>query len=260
MPQTSPAVTLDHVSVTYRAGGVTALDDVSCVLSPGVTALLGRNGSGKTTLMRVAATLFRDFIGNAMVLGADPRRRGLLAEVRGRIGYLPQSFSFTPSVTVEDFLGYAAWLKKVPGARADAAVEEAIEFAQLGRYRRAKLGALSGGTLRRAGVAQAMVNDPELLILDEPAAGLDVEQRLNLLALITELGSSRTVLYSTHMIEEVAAISQQLVLLIEGRVAFVGESGELERLGAGDPETPGATALERGYVRLHERAGRASHE
>src|SRR5690606_21288017 len=95
----SSTVSLNHVSVTYRSGGVSALDDVSCELSPGVTALLGRNGSGKSTLMRLTATLSRKFIGDARVLGADPRQVQSLASVRGRIGYLPQSFTFTPGVT-----------------------------------------------------------------------------------------------------------------------------------------------------------------
>lgn len=251
----SSSVSLTHVSVTYRSGGVTALDDISCELSTGVTALLGRNGSGKSTLMRLAATLSRGFVGEVTVLGADPRRRASLAGVRGRIGYLPQSFTFTPGVTVEDFLGYVAWLKRVPSGRTKAAVDAAIEFAQLGRYRRTKLGALSGGTLRRAGVAQAMVNDPELLILDEPAAGLDVEQRLNLRSLI---GATRTVMYSTHMIDEVAAISQQLILLIEGHIAFAGDAASLEQWGAG--EAPGTTVLERGYVRLHDQARRGPND
>lgn len=254
----SSSVSLTHVSVTYRSGGVTALDDISCELSTGVTALLGRNGSGKSTLMRLAATLSRRFVGEVTVLGADPRRGGSLAGVRGRIGYLPQSFTFTPGVTVEDFLGYVAWLKRVPRGKTKAAVDAAIEFAQLDGYRRTKLGALSGGTLRRAGVAQAMVNDPELLILDEPAAGLDVEQRLNLRSLISELGATRTVVYSTHMIDEVAAISQQLILLIEGRIAFAGDAASLEQWGAG--EAPGTTVLERGYVRLHDQARRGPND
>jgi len=240
------------VGVSYRTKPTPALDDVSFQLGRGVVSLVGRNGSGKTTLLRLLATLSRRYSGEVSIFDLDPREGKARAQIRARSGFLPQDFSFTPSLNVQEFVSYSAWLKGVPRAETDRRVADAIESVGLSHSASTKLGRLSGGMLRRAGIAQAIVNDPELVILDEPASGLDPEQRISLRDLVSHLGSTRTVLTSTHLIDEAAQHSRELLMLIDGRVAFQGTPRQLEELSL--PDAPGATSIERAYTALHIRA------
>lgn len=249
---TPTGVNVAGLTVSYRSKPRPAVDGASFRLDEGVTSLVGRNGSGKSTTLRILATLQRRYEGEVAVLGLDPRTAVGRAEIRRRSGYLPQDFTFTPSLTVTDFVAYCAWLKGVPKSRRRAAVDTAIESVRLTESRRTKLGALSGGMLRRAGIAQAIVNDPALVILDEPASGLDPEQRIALRDLISQLGRNRTVLTSTHLIDEAAYHSDKILMLIEGRVAFHGNAAELVALDT--PDAPGSTPVERAYTGLHMRA------
>ena len=146
---------------------------------PGVFGLLGPNGAGKTSLLRMMATVMPPTSGTLRLLDRDPGDYGPRREIRRRLGYLPQNLGYYPGFTVVEFVEYFALLKEMPPARVPAAVATAVERVGLGDKARAKLRTLSGGMLRRAGIAQAIVNEPELLLLDEPTAGLDPEQRVS---------------------------------------------------------------------------------
>jgi ABC-type multidrug transport system ATPase subunit len=182
------------------------------------------------------------------VLGLDPARRVGRAAVRCRTGFLPQTFGYVPSFTVEEFVAYAGWLKGLSRARLDAAVRTAVERVNLGAERRKALGRLSGGMLRRVGIASAIVHEPELLLLDEPTAGLDPDQRMDFRALLGRLGERGTVLLSTHLIEDVAATCTDVVVIRDGAIVFSGRTSELA--GRGDPGATTGSALERGYAAL----------
>ncbi|MHB9861676.1 ABC transporter ATP-binding protein [Streptomyces sp. YIM S03343] len=234
-----------------------ALDSVDLTLGHGVHGLLGPNGAGKTSLIRVLATVAQPDGGHVEILGedvAEPRRRG---PVRRRLGYLPQEFGYYPGFTVREFVAYMAWLKELPAARVPDAVERAVERVGLGDRIEAKVKTLSGGMVRRVGIAQAIVNDPDVLLLDEPTAGLDPEQRVEFRALLRELGTSATVIVSTHLVEDVAAACTEVTLLDAGRVAYRGTPDALSALG--DDETAdgvGDNPTERGYtaaLRAHRR-------
>lgn len=242
-------VSLHGVGVSYRSKPAPALLDVSFEFGQGVTSLVGRNGSGKTTLLRILATLSHRYTGDVRLLGRDPKSPKGRVVIREQSGFLPQDFTFTPSLTVHDFVSYCAWLKDVPSAELSLRVRDAVYDVGLEDASQVKLGRLSGGMLRRAGIAQAIVNNPKLLILDEPASGLDPEQRILLRELISRLGEDRLVLTSTHLIDEAALHSDAILMLIEGKVAFHGSVEDLERLG--DPQAPGVSPVERAYTTLH---------
>lgn len=248
----SEGIAVSGVTVQYRSKPEPALADVSFRVDKGVTSLVGRNGSGKSTMIRILSSLHQRYDGDVRILGYDPQSRDGRSQIRARSGYLPQSFTFTPSLTVTEFVAYCAWLKGIPRAEHAAKVDAAVVSVELRRERDTKLGALSGGMLRRAGIAQAIVNDPSVLILDEPASGLDPEQRITLRNLITALGHDRTVLTSTHLIDEAAQHSDRILLLAEGRIAFQGTPAALVALAV--PDAPGDTPVERAYTRLHMRS------
>ncbi len=233
------------LGVRYRRRQV--LNDLDLDLGSGVHGLLGPNGTGKTTLVRVAATVLRPATGRVVLLGRDIADRDQRTQVRRRLGYLPQNFGYFPGFTVREFVEYVAWLKEVPPARLPLAVDQALERVQLSDRAGARMRTLSGGMIRRAGIAQAIVNDPELLLLDEPTAGLDPEQRVGFRALLRTLGESACVVVSTHLVEDVASACTSVVLLEGGRVVFTGTPQDLAAAGAdGEGDTPS----ERGYLAL----------
>lgn len=209
--------------------------------------LLGPNGAGKTTLMRVLATALPPTSGRVRLLPRDPDRpkRGDLRWVRRRLGYLPQSFGFYPRFTAREFVEYLAWLKEVPADRVSLAVDTALRRVGLGDRADEKLKHLSGGMVRRVGIAQAIVNDPAVLLLDEPTAGLDPEQRVEFRSLLRELGTDTCVLISTHLVEDVASACTRVMLLDGGRIVFAGSPDDLAGQGAGHP---GDSPIERGYT------------
>ncbi|WP_179165742.1 ABC transporter ATP-binding protein [Streptomyces sp. Amel2xC10] len=262
----SPGVPLSTIRVTglrVRHRRTVALDGVDVTLGRGVHGLLGPNGAGKTSLIRVLATVARPDAGRVEMLGedvGDPRRRG---PVRARLGYLPQEFGHYPGFTVREFVAYMAWLKEMPAADTPAAVARAVDRVGLTDRADAKVRTLSGGMVRRVGIAQAVVNDPEILLLDEPTAGLDPEQRVEFRALLRELGTRATVVVSTHLVEDVAAACTEVTLLDEGRVAYRGTPDALSALGEeAGADGVGDNPIERGYtaaLRAHraEQAHRA---
>ena len=245
MTMTATHVDVRDLVVRYRRR--TALDGLDLQLGSGVHGLLGPNGAGKTTLMRVLATVVQPASGSVTVLDGDITGDARLRQVRRRLGYLPQQFGYYPRFTVREFVEYFAWLKEMPRERIPTAVDRAIERVGLLDRADERLKRLSGGMLRRAGIAQAIVNDPDLLLLDEPTAGLDPEQRVDFRELLRAIGVDACVLVSTHLVEDVAAACADVTLLNEGRVVFGGTPAELSARG-GDGDGGADSAIERGYT------------
>jgi ABC-2 type transport system ATP-binding protein len=244
-----PTMIGTHVEVrdlVVRFGKRTALDRLDLTLDTGVHGLLGPNGAGKTTLMRLLATVAKPTSGTVSLLDHDLRDHKQLRQVRRRLGYLPQHFGYYPRFTVREFVEYFAWLKEVPADRVPTAVDRAIE--RVGLLDRAddKLKKLSGGMLRRAGIAQAIVNDPDILLLDEPTAGLDPEQRVEFRELLRAIGVDACVLVATHLVEDVTAACTGVTLVKGGRAGFRGTPDELAA--AADGTSGGDSPIERGYT------------
>ena len=232
-----------------RAGRHLAVDHLDLTLDTGVHGLLGPNGAGKTTLIKALATVLRPHAGALDLVGIDAGG-GDLRELRRYIGYLPQSFGFYPRYRAREFVEYLAWLKEVPRDAIPAAVDRALDRVGLADRADSRMGSLSGGMVRRVGIAQAIVNDPEILLLDEPTAGLDPEQRVDFRRLLREVGGDSCVVVATHLVEDVAAACDDAVLLDEGRLVFRGTIGDLEAAGGGAPGDTSASAVERGYTAL----------
>jgi len=225
-------VRVEGVRKSY--GGVAALAELDLELGPGITGLLGPNGAGKTTLIRILATLLPPSAGQVGVNGwwtSDLRDR---VEIRRRLGYLPQDLGLYPRFTVFEFVDYLALLKELDDpAERHRRVRAALAAVELEDLARRKICTLSGGMRRRVGIAQAIVADPLLLLLDEPTTGLDPEQRMRFRQLIAGIGEQRTVVLSTHLVEDVAAVCTQVVVLWQGRVRFHGTPSQLRQLADG---------------------------
>jgi len=239
-------VNVEIQELTRRFGRAQAVRGVDLSIDTGVFGLLGPNGAGKTTLLRTLATVIAPTSGTVRLLGCDPSRHAGRRQIRRRLGYLPQALGYYPNFTVSEFVEYFALLKEIPRAQVGHAVAEAIERVGLADRTRSKLRSLSGGMLRRAGIAQAIVNDPQLLLLDEPTAGLDPQQRVEFRMLLREIGEKSTVVVSTHLVEDVGAACDQVALMLDGRIAFCGTPDDLSA--RGDGHTVGDAPLERGYA------------
>jgi ABC-2 type transport system ATP-binding protein len=237
---------IELTDLTRRFGRSQAVAGVSLEAGPGVFGLLGPNGAGKTSLLRMMATVIAPSSGRMRLLGRDPGAYGQRRQIRRRLGYLPQNLGYYPAFTVVEFVEYFALLKEMPSARVPAAVAAAVERVDLGGKAKAKLRTLSGGMLRRVGIAQAIVNDPELLLLDEPTAGLDPEQRVQFRGLLRGLGQRASVVVSTHLVEDVGAACTEVALMDQGKIVFRGTPQELTTRGEG--RGTGDAPLERGYT------------
>jgi ABC-2 type transport system ATP-binding protein len=240
-------------NVIRRFSRALAVNGVSLETGAGVFGLLGPNGAGKTTLLRMMATVIPPSSGRIRLLGRDPGGYGPRREIRRRLGYLPQNLGYYPGFTVAEFVEYFALLKEMPPGQVPKAVATAIERVDLGDRAKAKLRTLSGGMLRRVGIAQAIVNGPELLLLDEPTAGLDPEQRVSFRGLLRELGEQASVIVSTHLVEDVGAACSEVALMDAGRIVFQGSPEELIACGAGSGAS-GDAPLERGYSAVLKQA------
>ncbi len=218
--------------------------------------LLGPNGAGKTATAAHARDRAAAVVRQIRLLDRDPKSAGQRREIRRRLGYLPQNLGFYPAFTVVEFVEYFALLKEVPPGRVNESVTAAVERVALGAKAKARLRTLSGGMLRRVGIAQAIVNDPELLLLDEPTAGLDPEQRVGFRALLRELGQTATVVVSTHLVEDVGAACSEVALMDAGRIVFRGTPAELTAAATG--HEVGDAPLERGYSAVLQAARSAS--
>jgi ABC-2 type transport system ATP-binding protein len=232
--------------LTRRFGRTTAVAGVDLELERGVFGLLGPNGAGKTSLLRVLATAVPPSSGTLQLIGRDPGRLGPRREIRRRLGYLPQQLGYYPGFTVAQFVEYFALLKEMPAARVQAAVALAIDRVELGDRAHSRLRALSGGMLRRVGIAQAIVNEPDLLLLDEPTAGLDPEQRVAFRGLLRDIGERATVVVSTHLVEDVGAACAAVAVMDRGKIVFHGTPDDLTA--RGQAHGTGDAPLERGYT------------
>src|SRR5487761_361194 len=236
---------VEPTDLPRRFGRNHAVAGVNLEAGPGVYGLLGPNGAGKTSLLRMMATVIPPSSGRMLLLARDPGSYGPRREIRRRLGYLPQNLGYYPAFTVLEFVEYLALLKEVPPAHVGKAVTAAVERVDLGAKAKARLRTLSGGMLRRVGIAQAIVNDPDLLLLDEPTAGLDPEQRVAFRALLRDLGQAAAVVVSTHLVEDVGAACSEVALMDAGHIVFRGTPAELAARGEG--HAVGDAPLERGY-------------
>jgi len=236
---------VEITGLTRRYGRTQAVAGVDLHTGQGVFGLLGPNGAGKTTLLRMMATVMPPSSGTIRLLGRDPSSYSQRRQIRRSLGYLPQNLGYYPGFTVAEFVEYFALLKEMPPSAVSKGVATAIERVGLSDKARSKLRTLSGGMLRRAGIAQAIVNEPELLLLDEPTAGLDPEQRVAFRVLLRHLGQAATVIVSTHLVEDVGAACSTVALMDRGRIVFHGTPGEL--VGCGSESDAGDAPLERGY-------------
>lgn len=202
--------------LTKTFGKKTAVDHVHLELTPGIIGLLGPNGAGKTTMIRLLCDLIRPDSGAVLLDGSDIR--GLGEEYRDILGYLPQKVGYYPWFTAEKYLHYIATLKGLSAAAAAAKTRELLMQVGLYEERKKRLSAYSGGMLQRIGIAQALLNDPKILILDEPTAGLDPQERIRFRAMIAGLARDRLVILSTHIVSDVEHIATQVVLLRSGNV------------------------------------------
>ena len=207
---------IDNVSKTY-GDGTEAVRDVSLTVSEGLIGLLGPNGAGKSTLMRLIATITTPTAGTLRWNGTDIADRPTV--IRRALGYLPQNFGVYPELSAEEFLGYMAALKGVPGGAARSRIDRLLEITGLQDARRRRLDGFSGGMIQRVGIACALLNDPDLLVADEPTVGLDPEERARFRALLTDLADERVVLLSTHIVSDVEATASRLAIMNDGRLA-----------------------------------------
>ena len=253
--------TVDLADVVHRYGSTTALDRVTLRLETGVTGLLGPNGAGKSTLMRVLATVINPDGGTVRLLGRDTANADQRTQVRRQLGYLPQELGFPRGFTAFGFVDYLALLKEFDDRPArQAEVRRALDLVGLRDVATTRVRRLSGGMRRRLGLAQALLGDPRLLVLDEPSTGLDPEQRAVLRTLLSRAAGHATVVVSTHQTEDVAALCDRVVVFDSGRVAFDGSVADLVDHAAGrvwvaEHPDPDAAAQWRTGTGLHRNLG-----
>lgn len=216
---------IDHM--TKRFKDKTAVDDVSLRLTSGVWGLLGANGAGKTTLMRMIAGILQPTAGEIRYDGVEIGALG--AAWRDVFGYLPQEFGFYPEFTVKNYLDYIAALKGLPKTEGKKRIDTLLETLTLGDVRNKKIVKLSGGMKRRVGIAQALLNEPEVLVLDEPTSGLDPGERVRFRNLLSGFAHDRIVLISTHIVSDVEYIATRNAIMKDGKIISSGTTGELVR-------------------------------
>lgn len=211
--------------VTKQFKNKKAVNDISFSMKKGVYGLLGVNGAGKTTLMRMLCTLTMPDCGTITWDGKDIFKMG--SAYRQILGYLPQDFGYYPYLTIKDYMMYIASIKGLRPAVAKKRTKELLKQVGLSGQEKQKMKTLSGGMVRRVGIAQAMLNDPKILILDEPTAGLDPNERIRFRNLISELAEERLVLLSTHIVSDVEFIANTILLMKEGQLCVEGTSEEV---------------------------------
>ena len=202
-----------------------AVREVDYTFTNGVYGLLGENGAGKTTLMRLICGVMQPTKGK--ICCDNLEISGMGAEYRKLLGYLPQEFGFYPDFTAERFLRYMAALKALPKDDAEKRIEELLTMVELKNVRRKKLKTFSGGMLRRIGIAQTLLNNPEILVLDEPTAGLDPKERVRFRNIISSLGKDRIVLLSTHIVSDIEYIADRILIMKNGELIQEGTEAEL---------------------------------
>lgn len=215
---------ITNLTKSYR-GGVTALKDFSLDIGPGVLGLLGPNGAGKSTLMNILATVTRPSQGSVKWNGVDIAQQP--NALRATLGYLPQDFGVYPNLNPVEFLEYLAAVKGIGAAAARQRINDLLDLVNLTEARKRPLGGFSGGMKQRVGIAQALLNDPKLLIVDEPTAGLDPEERVRFRNLLSELSGERIVILSTHIVSDVEATATDIALIARGALVAHATPEEL---------------------------------
>ena len=206
---------IDDLGKVYK-GGVSALAEFSLTVSAGVLGLVGPNGAGKSTLMRILATVTRPTTGRASWNGTDMASSP--NEVRRILGYLPQDFGIYPNLNAVEFLTYLAAARGITGRAAQTRIRQLLELVNMFDARKRRLGSLSGGMKQRVGIAQALLNDPKLLIVDEPTAGLDPEERIRFRNLLSELSGDRIVVLSSHIVSDIEVAATSIAIMNKGRL------------------------------------------
>jgi len=223
-------LTIETVGKQYP-GGSWGLREFSLRLTPGVLGLLGPNGAGKSTLMRILATITRASTGRVRWNETDIAREP--DALRSVLGYLPQDFGVYPNLNAQEFLSYIAAAKGLGSALATRRIDELLQLVNLVDARKRPLGGFSGGMRQRVGIAQALLNDPKLLIVDEPTAGLDPEERVRFRTLLSELSGERIIILSTHIVSDVEATATRIALINKGRLVAEAAPEELLRSAEG---------------------------
>ncbi|MBD5450812.1 MAG: ABC transporter ATP-binding protein [Lachnospiraceae bacterium] len=218
-------ITIEDLTVTFK-NKVTAIDHASLEIPEGIFGLLGENGAGKTTLMRVLTTVLSP-TGGTVTLDGIPYNEENYEKIQRKIGYLPQEIDLYPSLTVQECLEYMGDLSGVSKQVCKERIEYYLEKTSLSEHRKKKIKQLSGGMKRRVGLVQALLNEPELLIIDEPTTGLDPEERIRIRNLLVDFAKGRTVLFSTHVVEDLAATCNQLAIMQKGHFLYAGSVLEL---------------------------------
>jgi len=226
------ACELSLQSVSYKyPGGHQAVSDLSLQLGPGILGLLGPNGAGKSTLMRILATLARPSAGQVTWNGVDIVKEP--DALRVALGYLPQDFGVYAALSAREFLAFLAAVKGFTGADAKARIESCLSLVGLSDAADRRLGDFSGGMRQRVGIAQALLNDPTLLIVDEPTVGLDPEERMRFRHMLTELAGQRLVILSTHIVSDIEASATAIAVMSAGRLRFHGAPEKLLAMAEG---------------------------
>ena len=228
-------------SLTKRYRSVVAVDDFSLTLSPGILGLLGPNGAGKSTLMRMLATVTRPTAGTIALDGVDVVKHP--DPLRKTLGYLPQDFGVYPHLNAVEFLEYVAALKGLDRRAARPRIEQLLEMVNLTYAKHRALGGYSGGMRQRVGIAQALLNDPKLLIVDEPTTGLDPEERVRFRNMLRELSGERIIILSTHICSDVETTADDVAIVARGRLLKRGSPASLVN---------GSGSLENAYLRTIE--------
>jgi ABC-2 type transport system ATP-binding protein len=236
---------IESVSKRFRSGSY-GVRDVTFTAKGGVLGLLGRNGAGKTTLMQMIATVTKPTAGRIFFRDEDVLARP--DALRRRLGYLPQDFGVYDNLTAFEFLSYFAALK---GVRSKAKVQEMLEMVNLHGAANRAVGGFSGGMKQRLGIAQALVNDPDLVIVDEPTAGLDPEERVRFRNVLAELGEGRLVILSTHIVSDIESIATEIAVMKDGALIALATPEALIR-------ESGTTSLEAAFLHIINGQARAA--
>lgn len=245
------SIEIRDLTKTYRQG-IHALDRVTLDFGTGMIGLLGANGAGKTTLIRILTTVLRPTTGIVHVAGLDLSTAQGRSAIKRKLGYLPQYLDIYPDLTGREFLSYIATLKGLT-AKGDrkTQVSELLEVLSLTEVADRRVGGYSGGMKRRLGIGQALLGNPEIIVVDEPTAGLDPEERMRFRSLLSSLGTGRTVILSTHILDDVAQTCPTVAVLKKGRVVYSGTTDGLVNAARGHTftlDTPGAVPLDSGVV------------
>jgi ABC-type multidrug transport system ATPase subunit len=229
-------IEIRNLNKQYGSGAqaVKALNGIHLTINEGMFGLLGPNGAGKTTLMRILAGIAHPTAGNVLVAGYNLADEKARTDYKAMLGYLPQELGMYPDLSARQFVDYMAILKgmHIPGQR-KRRVDDVLEMVGLSDVAERKIKGFSGGMKRRVGIAQALVNDPRVLIVDEPTAGLDPEERIRFRNILVDLAANRVVLLSTHIVEDIGQTCRNMAVLSKGRIIFTGSPRELTELAEG---------------------------